>query len=61
MYRIQKDGTDQLICRAAVETQAQGTDSWTGRAGEGEGRTVERGAWKHTHHHMEKSQWEFVV
>ena len=49
-YGIQKDGPDELICRAAVETQAQGTGLWAGGAGEGEGWTVERGARRHTHH-----------
>ena len=50
MHRIQKDGPNELICRAAVETQAQGTGLWAGGAGEGEGWTVERGARRHTHH-----------
>jgi len=27
-YGIQKDGTAERICRAAVETQTQRTDSW---------------------------------
>ena len=31
-----------------METQAQGTDLWTGGAGEGEGGTVERGGNTHT-------------
>ena len=38
--RIQKDGTDEPICRAAMETQTQGTDLWTqGGRQEGEGAT----------------------
>ena len=31
IYGIQKDGTDEPICRAAVETQTQRTDLWTRR------------------------------
>ena len=39
VYRIQKDGADEIICRAAVETQIQRTDLWTqlGWGEEGEG------------------------
>ena len=29
IYGIQKDGTDEPICRAAMETQTQRTDLWT--------------------------------
>ena len=29
IYEIQKDGTDEPICRAAMETQTQTTDLWT--------------------------------
>ena len=36
------------------------TDLWTQRGKERVGRT-ERGAWKHKHHHMQKSQWESAV
>ena len=34
IYGIQKDGTDEFICRAAVEKQTWRTDLWTW----GEGR-----------------------
>ena len=39
IYGIQKDGTDEPICRAAMETQTQKTDLWTrcGGGEEGEG------------------------
>ena len=39
IYGIQKDGTDEVICRAAMETQTQKTDLWTrcGGGEEGEG------------------------
>ena len=29
MCRIQKDGTEEFICRAAMEKQTQKTDLWT--------------------------------
>ena len=35
--------TDETICRAGIETQMQGTDAWTRRAGEVGGRNVETG------------------
>ena len=34
IYGIQKDGSDGIICRAAMETQTQIADLWT--QGEGE-------------------------
>ena len=37
MYGIQKDGTDEPICRASMETQTFRTDLWTQLWGEGEG------------------------
>lgn len=42
---ILEDGTDEPVCRAAVERQAQRTDLWTG--GEGEGEADERVALRH--------------
>ena len=33
IYGIQKDGTDESICRAAVETQTMRTELWTQRRG----------------------------
>ena len=34
IYVIQKDSTDELICRAAMEMQTQGTDLWTQSQGD---------------------------
>ena len=50
IYGIQKDGTDEIICRAATETQTQGTDlwMWSEEGEEGEGETMERETWKCT-------------
>ena len=39
IYGIQKDGTDEIFCRAAIETHIQRTDLWTqwvGEEGQGE-------------------------
>ena len=36
IYGIQKDGTDEIICRAAMEIQTQRTDLWTCEQREGE-------------------------
>ena len=41
IYRIQKNGTEEFICRATVEKQTQRTDLWMGR-GEERVRCVER-------------------
>ena len=38
-YGIQKDGTDELICKVAVETQAQRTELWTQWGKERVGKT----------------------
>ena len=47
MYGIQKDGTDEFICRAAMEKQTQRTDLWTwGGAGEEKVRCMETVTWK---------------
>ena len=32
--RIQKNGTDELVCKAEIETQMQRTNVWTPRGGE---------------------------
>ena len=48
-YGIQKNGTDEPICRAAMETQR--TDLWPPRGKERVAQT-ETVAWKHTHHHV---------
>ena len=37
VYGIQKNGTDEPICGAAMESQTQRTDLWTGGRQEGEG------------------------
>ena len=34
IYGIQKDGTEEFICRAAMEKQTQRTDLWTWGEGE---------------------------
>ena len=39
IYGIQEDGTDEPICRAAMEMQIQRTDLWT----QGSGKEVEGG------------------
>ena len=64
MYGIQKDGADEIICKAAMETQTQRTDLW-GQGGWGE----EGGSGLYGQSGMETyitickidSQWEFVV
>ena len=48
IYEIQKDGTDEPICRAAMEMQTQRTDFWTQQRKERVGR-IEREALKHVH------------
>ena len=47
-YGIQKDGTDESICRAAMEMQTQRTDMWTRWGKEREGQ-IETVALKHIH------------
>ena len=37
---VQKNGTDEPICRAGIETQTQRTDMWTQKGKERAGRTV---------------------
>ena len=64
IYGMQKDGTDQSICRAAVETDTLRTDLWEplGAGEEGEGGM-------HGESNMETyitvckidSQWEFAL
>ena len=46
IYGIFKAGTNEPVCRAAVETQTQRTDLWTQRGKERVAR-IERVAWKH--------------
>ena len=46
IYGLQKDGTKEFICRAAMEKQTQKTHLWT--RGEGRERRSERVTWKLT-------------
>ena len=46
IYGIQKNGTDEPICRAAMETQTYKTDLWTQWGKERVGST-DREAWKY--------------
>ena len=60
---IQKDGTDEFICKAAMEKQIQRTDLLTwgeGKWGEGE---MDGKSNMETYNSLCKidSQWEFVV
>ena len=47
---IQKNDTDELICRAGIETQTQRTDVWAQQRKECE--RTERVALKYMHHHV---------
>ena len=51
VYRIQKDGIDEPIFRAAMETQTSRTDLWAWLGG-GEERIV----WKHIHYHRQNRE-----
>ena len=60
VYGIWKAGTDEPICRAAVEMQTWGRDVGTVR--EGGGGRKERAAGKHTSLHVKlDSPWKFAV
>ena len=60
IYGIQKDGTDELTCRASVETQTQRRDIWT-QWKERVAQT-ERVALRHNITACKiDSQWEFAV
>ena len=50
VYGSYKDGTDEPICRTALETQTSSMDlgAWCGKERLGE---IERKAWKHVHCH----------
>ena len=52
VYGIQKDGTDEPICRAAMETQTERTDLWTRVGREERVGCTGRVTWKHTHYYM---------
>ena len=53
VYRIQKEGTDEPIFRAAVEMQVQRRDLWTQWGTQRVGQ-IERIAWKHVHYQYVK-------
>ena len=61
-YGIQKDGTEEFICRAAMEKQTQRTDLWTWGGGRREGEMYEESNME-TYITVCKidSQWEFAV
>ena len=49
IYGIQKEGTNEFICKAAMEKQTQRTDLWTwGGAGEEKVKCMETVTWKLT-------------
>ena len=63
IYRIQKDGAEEFICRAAMEKQTQRIDLWTwGRREEGAGEIYGESNME-TYNMICKteSQWEFTV
>ena len=53
VYRIQKEGTDEPICRATVEMQVQRRDLWTQWGTQRVGQ-IEKIAWKHVHYQYVK-------
>ena len=63
IYGIQKDGTDDIICRAPIETQTQTTDLWTQRVQPGGESEMNGESNMETYIIMCKtdSQWEFAV
>ena len=58
VYRVQKDDTDEPICRAAMEMQTQRIDLWT--VGEVEGGMNGESSIHVTLHKID-NQWEFTV
>ena len=48
---IQKNGTDELICKAEMESQRQKTNLWLARWGGEEGYTGRLG-WTYTHYYV---------
>ena len=48
MYGLQKSGTEEFICRAAMEKQTQRTDLWTWGDGEEREKYMARVTWKLT-------------
>ena len=62
IYGIQKDGTDEHICRAAMETQVQRTDLTDTGDGEGEGGTNGESSMEtNTIKCKVDCQWKFAV
>ena len=51
VYEVQKDGTDEPVCRAAMQAQTQRTD-FGHRVGNERVGQMEKVAWKHIHYHM---------
>ena len=62
IYGIQRDDTDESICKAAMETETQRTDLWTRWGGEeGEGKVyVESNMETYNTICKTDSQWEFA-
>ena len=48
IHGIQKDGTDEFICKAAMKKQTQRTDLWAQGRGKERVRCMERVTWKLT-------------
>ena len=53
MYGIQKNGTDEPICRAGIEMQTQRTDLWTQQRKNRVG-LIEKVALKYIHYHVKQ-------
>ena len=61
IYGIQKDGTDEFICREAIEKQIQRTDLRKRTGGE-RVRFMDRVTWKLIYSRIKiDSQWESVI
>ena len=56
IYGIQKDGTDEFICREAMEKQIQRKDLWK-RAGGREGKMYGESNMETTQMSMDKDEW----
>ena len=63
IYRLQKDGTNEPICRAAMEMKTQRTDlrTWGRRGGEKRGWDEWREQYGNTNVCKIDSQWGFAV
>ena len=51
IYGLEKNGTDELICRAGIEMERYRTDLWM-QWGKGRVGGIDRAALKHLHYHM---------